>query len=86
MRYSENISVMYSKYLNMKWLPDVTNQWFRSGDMDNEKTEILLCGPKKYVESSDCDHICIEGENISFADNARIWGCILIAHFQWNIM
>ena len=49
--------------------------------MNNEKTEILLCGPKKYVESSDCDHICIEGENISFADNAS-WGCILIAHFM----
>ena len=35
---------------------------------------ILLCGPKKYVESSDCDHICIEGENISFSDNARNLG------------
>ena len=34
----------------------------------------LFCGPKKYVESSDCDHICIEGENISFADNARNLG------------
>ena len=42
--------------------------------INNEKTEILLCGPKKYVESSDCDHICIEGENISFADNARNLG------------
>ena len=31
-------------------------------------------GPKKYVESSDCDHICIEGENISFSDNARNLG------------
>ena len=29
---------------------------------------------KKYVESYDCDHICIEGENISFSDNARNLG------------
>ena len=28
----------------------------------------------EYVESSDCDHICIEGENISFSDNARNLG------------
>ena len=28
----------------------------------------------KYVESSDCDHICIEGENVSFSDNARNLG------------
>ena len=42
--------------------------------MNNEKPEILLCGPKKYVESSDCDHICIEGENISFSDNVRNLG------------
>ena len=42
--------------------------------MNNEKSEILLCGPKKYVESSDCDHNCIEGENISFSDNARNLG------------
>ena len=42
--------------------------------MYNEKTEILLCSPKKYVKSSDCDHICIEGENISFSDNARNLG------------
>ena len=41
---------------------------------ENKKTEILLCGPKKYFESSDCDHICIEGENISFSDDARNLG------------
>ena len=51
-----------------KWMTD------NKLKMNNEKTEILLCGPKKYVESSDCDHICIEGENISFADNARNLG------------
>ena len=51
-----------------KWMTD------NKLKMNNEKTEILLCGPKKYVESSDCDHICIEGENISFSDNARNLG------------
>ena len=51
-----------------KWMTD------NKLKMNNEKTEILLCGPKKYVESSDCDHICIEGENISFYDNARNLG------------
>ena len=51
-----------------KWMTD------NKLKMNNEKTEILLCGPKKYVESSDCDHICIEGENISFSDNGRnLW-------------
>ena len=63
-----------------KWMTD------NKLKMNNKKTEILLCGPKKYVESSDCDHICIEGENISFLTTQEIWGCILIAHFQWNIM
>ena len=42
--------------------------------MNSEKTEILLCGPKKYLESSDCDHIWVKGENISFSDNARNLG------------
>ena len=51
-----------------KWMTD------NKLKMNNEKTEILLCGPRKYVESSDCDHICIEGENISFSDNARNLG------------
>ena len=51
-----------------KWMTD------NKLKMNNEKTEILLCGPKKYVESSDCDHICIEGENISFSNNARNLG------------
>ena len=52
------------------------NKWMTDNKlkMNNEKTEILLCGPKKYVESSDCDHICIEGENILFSDNARNLG------------
>ena len=47
-----------------------------------KKTEILLCGPKKYVESSDCDHICIEGENISFSDNARNLGVYFDSTFS----
>ena len=51
-----------------KWMTD------NKLKMNNEKREITLCGPKKYVESSDCDNFCIEGENISFSDNARNLG------------
>ena len=51
--------------MSKKWMTD------NKLKMNNEKTEVLLCGPKKYVESSDCDHICIEGENMSFSNNAR---------------
>ena len=64
-----------------KWMTD------NKLKMNNEKkTEIMLCGPKKYVESSDCDHICIEVRISHFLTTQEIWGCILIAHFQWNIM
>ena len=51
-----------------KWMTD------NKLKMNDEKTEILPCDPKKYVESSYCDHICVEGENISFSDNARNLG------------
>ena len=37
-------------------------------------TIIIIILIMKYVESSDCDHICIEGRNISFSDNARNLG------------
>ena len=50
--------------------------------MNKEKTEIMLCGPKKYVESSDCDHIWVEGENISFSDNARNLGAYFDCTFS----
>ena len=45
-----------------------------SGSLSNEMIKNSKQIALLYVESSDCDHICIEGENISFADNARNLG------------
>ena len=47
----------------------MTDNKLKMNNEKKKKTEILLCGPKKYVEPSDCDHIYI-----SFSDNARNLG------------
>ena len=47
-----------------------------------KKQKSCYVAPRNYVESSDCDHICVEGKNISFSDNARNLGVYFDSTFS----